>query len=117
MLYQNQQDVMICLLEKASMAALEENVKVPGGDIWKSSALSGVAAVVPVISIGVDVWLIKKELKRYKTELGIPEETSDKFENLDPTSKAKVSVTLKLLTGFTAKGIGALAAAYAVETN
>ena len=95
------------------MAALEENVKVPGGDIWKSSALSG----VPVISIGVDVWLIKKELKRYKTELGIPEETSDKFENLDPTSKAKVSVTLKLLTGFTAKGIGALAAAYAVETN
>ena len=99
------------------MAALEENVKVLGGDIWKSSALSGVAAVVPVKSIGVDVWLIKKELKRYKTELGIPEETSDEFENLDPTSKAKVSVTLKLLTGFTAKGIGALAAAYAVETQ
>ena len=69
------------------------------------------------ISIGVDVWLIKKELKRYKTELGIPEEKSDEFKNLDPTSKAKVSVTLKLLTEFTAKGIGALATAYAVETQ
>ena len=116
-LYQNQRDAMIRLLEKASMAALEEKVKVVGGDIWKTSAWSGVAAVVPVVSIGVDVWLIKKELKRYKTELGIPEEKSDEFENLDPTSKAKVSVTLKLPTEFTAKGIGALAAAYAVETQ
>lgn len=116
-LYQNQQDAMIRLLEKASMAALEEKVKVLGGDIWKTSAWSGVAAVVPVVSIGVDVLLIKKEFKRYKTELGIPEEKSDEFENLDPTSKAKVSLTLKLLTEFTAKGIGALAAAYAVETQ
>ena len=105
---------MIRLLEKASMAALEEKVV---GDIWKTSAWSGVAAVVPVASIGVDVWLIKKELKRYKTALGIPEEKSDEFKKLDSTTKAKVSVTLKLLTEFTAKGIGALAAAYAVETQ
>ena len=116
-LHQNQQDAIIRLLEEASMAALEENVKVLGGDIWKSSALSGVAAVIPVVSIGVDIWLIKRELNRYKTALGIPEEESDEFKKLDPTSKAKVSVTLKLLTEFTAKSAGALAVAYTVETR
>ena len=116
-LHQNQQDAMIRLLEKASRAALEEKVKVLGGDIWKTSEKSGAAAVVPVVSISVDVWLIKEELKRYKTELGIPEEKSDQFKKLDPTTKAKVSVTLKLLTEFTAKGIGALAVGYAVETK
>ena len=116
-LHQNQQDAMIRLLEKASRAALEEKIKVLGGDIWKTSTLSGVAAAIPLVSIGVNVCLILKELMRYKTELGIPEEKSDQFKKLDPTTKAKVSVTLKLLTEFTAKGIGALAVGYAVETQ
>lgn len=116
-LHQNQQDTMIRLLEKASRAALEEKVKVLGGDIWKTSAWSGVAAAIPVVSIGIDLWMIKEQLKHYKTKLGIPEEESDQFKKLDPTSKAKVSVTLKLVTEFTAKGIGALAVGYAVETK
>lgn len=99
------------------MAALEEEVKVLGGDIWKTSAWSGVAAVVPLASLVVDAWLIKNEFNRYKTALGIPEEESDEFKKLDPTSKAKVSVTLKPLAEFTAKGIGAIAVAYTVETR
>lgn len=116
-LHQNQQDAMIRLLEKASMDALEEQVKVLGGDIWKTSAWSGVAAMVPLASLVVDAWLIKNEFNRYKTALGIPEEESDEFKKLDATSKAKVSVTLKLLTELTAKGIGAIAIAYTVETR
>ena len=97
-LEQNQRDAMIRLLEKASKEAVEKKVKVIGGDIWKTSAWSGAAALVPVASMVVDDWLIKEEFKRYKTELGIPEEESDEFEKLDPTSKAKVSVALNLLT-------------------
>ena len=116
-LHQNQQDTMIRLLEKASRAALEEKVKVLGGNIWKTSAWSGAAAAVPLVSMGVDLWLIMEQLKHYKTELGVPEEKSDQFKKLDPTTKAKVSVTLKLLTEVTVKGIGALAVCYAVETQ
>ena len=63
-LEQNQRDAVIRLLEKASKEALEENVKSLGGDIWRSSAWSGGATVVPVASTFVDDWLITKEFKR-----------------------------------------------------
>ena len=66
----------------------------------------------------VDDWLITKEFKRYKTKLGIPEEESDEFKKLDPTSKAKVSVALKLLTKITPNSIGtSLTAAFSLEVG
>ena len=117
-LEQNQRDAMIRLLEKASKEALEEKVKVIGGDIWKTSAWSGAAALVPVASMVVDDWLIKEEFKRYKTELGIPEEESDEFKKLDPTSKAKVSVALNLLTKILPNSLGtSLTAALSSEVG
>ena len=97
---------MIRLLEEASKEALEEKVKGRGGDVWKTSAWSGGATVVPLASTFVDDWLITKEFKCYKTELGIPEEESDEFKKLDPTSKAKVSVALKLMTKIFPNSIG-----------
>ena len=117
-LEQNQRDAMIRLLEKASKEVLEEKVKVIGGDIWKTSAWSGAAALVPVASMVVDDWLIKEEFKRYKTELGIPEEESDEFKKLDPTSKAKVSVALNLLTKILPNSLGtSLTAALSSEVG
>ena len=68
---------MIRLLEEASKEAPEEKVKGRGGDVWKTSAWSGGATVVPLASTFVDDWLITKQFKCYKTELGIPEEESD----------------------------------------
>ena len=86
--------------------------------ISKTSAWYGGATVVPVASMFVDDWLITKEFKRYKTKLGIPEEESDEFKKLDPTSKAKVSVALKLLTKITPNSIGtSLTAAFSLEVG
>ena len=117
-LEQNQRDAMIRLLENASKKALEEKVRVLGGDIWKNSALSGGAAVVPVASMFVDAWLIKNEFIRYKTELGIPEEESDEFKKLDPTSKAKVRAALRLLSGTDFNSIsGSITLGVCMEAN
>ena len=117
-LEQHQRDAMIRLLEKASKEALEEKVKGLGGDIRKTSAWSGGATLVPAASMVVDDWLITKEFKRYKTELGIPEEESDEFKKLDPTSKAKVRAALKPLTKITPKSIGtSLTAAFSLEVG
>jgi hypothetical protein len=57
------------------------------------AAASGAGAVVPVpgLSVAIDLVLLTREVNMYKSQLGLPEETSYEFRRMTPQIKAKVS--------------------------
>jgi hypothetical protein len=56
------------------------------------AAASGVGAVVPVpgLSVALDLVLLTREVNMYKSQLGLPEETSYEFRRCTPEIRAKV---------------------------
>jgi hypothetical protein len=57
------------------------------------AAASGAGAVVPLpgFSAALDLALLTKEVNMYKSQLGLPEETSYEFRRMTPEIQAKVS--------------------------
>ena len=57
------------------------------------AAASGAGAVVPVpgLSVAIDLALLTKEINMQKSQLGLPEETSNEFQRMTPEIQAKIN--------------------------
>ena len=94
---------------------LKSKVEVLKGRIWMVASASAAAAMVPipVFSVAVDCALLIKEITFYRTQLGLPEEGSAEFANLQVNTQEKVRrmclTTAAQVTGFLA--------AYATEAS
>ena len=62
------------------------------GRIWKIATLSLTGAIYPVpgLSVAADITLITSEMELYKSQLGLPEENSPKFQRMTEENQAKV---------------------------
>ena len=103
------------ILKHLSTETLERKVKVLEGRICVVAAASAVVALVPIpgVSAAADLGLIVKELDFYRSQLGLPDESSDTFKTLTEATKVKVKMGLSVLE-VASKGAGWLAA-YATE--
>ena len=56
------------------------------------ASASGAGALIPVpgLSIALDVALLIKEVRFYKSQLGLPDENSNMFERMTPEIKKKI---------------------------
>ena len=71
---------------------LKRKVKVLKGNIWMTASASAAAVMVPIpaLSVAVDIALMRKEITFYRTQLGLPEEGSAEFANLQVNTQEKV---------------------------
>ena len=87
---------------------LKRKVKVVKGNIWMTASASAVSVMVPIpaLSVAVDIALMRKEITFYRTQLGLPEEGSAEFANLQVNTQEKVRrlclKTTASVTGFLA---------------
>ena len=74
----------LSILTSLSTDILQRKVEILKNRIWKVAARSGVVAVFPVpgLSIAFDAMVIKDEISFYRSQLGIPEEGSERFARL-----------------------------------
>ncbi|CAB4026889.1 interferon-inducible GTPase 5-like, partial [Paramuricea clavata] len=79
-------------LTTLSKDLLKRKAEILRGRIWMAAAASGVGAVVPVpeLSGALDLVLLTREVNMYKSQLGLPEETSYKFQRMTPKIQAQV---------------------------
>ena len=72
------------VLKSLSTEMLKRKVEVLKGRIWMVASASAAAAMVPIpgLSVAVDIGLMIKEITFYRTQLGLPEEGSAEFANL-----------------------------------
>ena len=94
------------VLESLSTEMLKRKVEVLKGRIWMVASASAAAAMVPIpgLSVAVDIALMIKEITFYRTQLGLPEEGSAEFANLQVNTQEKVRrmclTTAAQVTGF-----------------
>ncbi|KXJ25246.1 Interferon-inducible GTPase 5 [Exaiptasia diaphana] len=84
----------LCLSLKAmSKHFLKKKIELLCARIPLVAGLSAVSAAIPIpgLSIAVDIGLITKELKLYRSQLGIPSEGCKKFLMLKPATQALIS--------------------------
>ena len=97
------------VLTSLSTEMLKKKVEVLKGRIWKVASASATAAMVPIpgLSLAVDIGLMIKEITFYRTQLGLPEEGSAEFANLQVNTQEKVRrlclTTATQVTGFVAR--------------
>ena len=98
-----------------SKNTLKGKVEVLKKRIKYVATASAFAAVIPFpgASIAADIVLITREINFYKSQLGLPDEGSDKFSLLSLNTQSEIKVLLITLGG--AAKIVALVAAYAAE--
>ena len=97
------------VLKSLSSEMLKRKVEVLRGRIWMVASVSAATAMFPIpgLSVVVDIALMIKEITFYRNQLGLPEEDSTEFANLQIRTQEKVrSVCLttaaKLTTFLTA---------------
>ena len=94
------------VLKSLSTEMLKRKVEVLKGRIWMVASASAAAAVVPIpgLSVAVDIVLMIKEITFYRTQLGLPEEGSAEFANLQVNTQNDVRkwclTTAAQLSGF-----------------
>ena len=103
------------ILNRLSTETLKIIVEALEQRIWYVAAASAVAALPPIpgVSAAADIAMILKELKLYRSKLGLPDETSDTFKMLTDTTQAKVTIASSFVQ-LAAKSAGWLAP-YATE--
>ena len=74
------------------IGGMAEKVKVLEQRIWRAALLSGFFAAVPIplLSFGVDVGIIIKELHHYRKALGLPEIGTKEYFSLSLTTREKI---------------------------
>ena len=101
---------------RVSKNTLEGKVEVLKKRIKYVAMASAMAAAVPIpgASIAADIVLIKREIDFYKSQLGLPDEGSNKFSLLSLNTQSEIKALGITLGGATK--IGGLVAAYATES-
>lgn len=103
------------ILTSLSTEVLQRKVEILKGRIWMVAAASGAVAVVPIpgVSVAVDLMMIMKEISFYRSQLGLPEEGSDRFAMLSDSTQKEVKAIFATVAS--ASTVGGLMAAYASE--
>ncbi|KAL9953050.1 hypothetical protein ACROYT_G040401 [Oculina patagonica] len=103
------------ILTSLSTEVLQRKVEILRKRIWMVSSASAAAAVVPLpgLSIAVDLAMIMKEITFYRSQLGLPEEGSDRFVMLSDDTRKQVKAIYATVSG--ASHVGGLMAAYASQ--
>ena len=80
------------VLKSLSTEMLKRKVEVLKGRIWMVASASAAAAMVPIagLSVAVDLGLMIREITFYRTQLGLPEEGSAEFANLQVNTQENV---------------------------
>lgn len=96
-----EQQSLTLTLNHRSTDMLKRKVEVLKWRVKVVAALSGAIGTVPVpgVSIGTDIGLILYELSLYKSQLGIPEEGSERFSNLSNNTQKAVKAVLAIMNG------------------
>lgn len=96
-----EQESLTLTLNHRSTDMLKRKVEILKRRVKVAAALSGVIGTVPVpgVSIGADIPLILHELRFYKSQLGIPEEGSERFANLSNNTQKAVKAVLAIMNG------------------
>ena len=116
---ERQRESFILTIDNAlilSKNTLKRKVEVLHKRIKKAAMKSAVAAAVPIpgVSVAADIALIKTEIDFYKSQLGLPDEGSNKFSLLSFNTQSEIKALSTTLG--TALGIGGLVAAYSTES-
>ena len=116
---QRQRESLILTIDNAlilSKNTLKRKVEVLHKRIKYAAMKSAVAAAVPIpgASVAADIALIKTEIDFYKSQLGLPDEGSNKFSLLSFNTQSEIKALSTTLG--TALGIGGLVAAYSTES-
>ena len=116
---ERQRESLILTIDNAlslSKNTLKGKVEVLKKRIKFVALQSAVAAAVPIpgASIAADIVLIKREIDFYKSQLGLPDEGSNKFSLLSLDTQSEIKALGITLGG--AMRIGGLVAAYATES-
>ena len=103
------------VLKSLSTEMLKRKVEILKGRIWMVASASAAAAMVPIpgLSVEVDFQLIMAEIRFYRTQLGLPEEGSAKFANLQVHTQEIV----RRMCPTTAAQVNEVFAAYATEVS
>ena len=88
----SQKESLMLSLTTLSKELVVEKAQILRGRIWRIAGVSCFGAVIPVsgISIALDAALLTRELDSYKSQLGLPEETSKFFNRLTPEMKETI---------------------------
>ncbi|KXJ25281.1 interferon-inducible GTPase 5 [Exaiptasia diaphana] len=80
------------VLTTLSKDLLKRKVKVLQGRMWMIAGASAAGAIVPIpgLSIALDLGLILNEVKFYKSQLGIPDEGSERFQTLHADTQDQI---------------------------
>ena len=102
------------IVKSLSTEILQRKIEVLKSRMWMVASASFAAAIVPVpgLSIAVDLGLLTAEITFYRSQLGLPEEGSERFENLDVQLQERVSK----FCFTTAVQVGTLLAAFSAES-
>ena len=116
---QRQRESLILTIDNAlilSKNTLKGKVEVLKSRIKYVATASAVAAVVPIpgASVAADIALIKREIDFYTTQLGLPDEGSNRFSLLSVNTQSEIKALSTTLG--TAMQIGGLVAAYSTES-
>ncbi|XP_028397079.1 uncharacterized protein LOC114520930 [Dendronephthya gigantea] len=79
---QLQRESLTLSLTSLSKDLIKRKVKILAGKIWMVAAASGVGALVqvPEFSFTLDIALLTNEVWKYKSHLGVPDETAPEFK-------------------------------------
>lgn len=107
--------VSLGIITSLSTDILKRKVEILKGRMWKVASVSGAVAVVPApgLSIAADFALIQREISFYRSQLGLPEEGSERFAMLSDNTEKEVKAIWATMTSVS--HIGGLMAAYATE--
>lgn len=114
---QRQKESLLLTIDTAlslSEKTLQAKVEVLKGRIKYVATASAVAAVVPGASIAADIVLITREINFYKSQLGLPEEGSNRFSLLSLNTQNELKA-LGTALGSVMK-IASLVVAYSAES-
>ena len=80
------------VVKNLSTEILQRKIEVLKSRMWMVASASFAAATVPLpgLSIAVDLAMITAEIKLYISQLGLPEEGSERFQSLGDRSKKEL---------------------------
>lgn len=105
----------IISLKTSIIDVLREKLRFSKGVLWKIVSASAAIAAFPIpeLSIAADLVLVHKEISFYISQLGLPEEGSERFAMVSDGTQKKVKALWATMAS--ASHIGGLMAAHATE--
>ncbi|KAL9953047.1 hypothetical protein ACROYT_G040398 [Oculina patagonica] len=105
----------LSILTSSSSIILQRKVEILRRRMWIIASISASVAVFPIpgLSIAMDLLLIMEEISFYRSQLGIPQEGSDRFAMLSGTTQKEVKAIWATMASVTQ--VGGLVAKYASE--